>query len=203
MKEKEKIEALTPADAGEERVTPPEAAGVTPPAGGPAPLGAAWQSFLSAISAEDKGRLLAVLSRLAEGERARRLRAEEETLLAAMEKEPPFAGITARREQMQALIATVPWLAALPTRERLAAAFYLDRGMRYHEPTKEEKLSSLLSDPALLRAFAEKQATLAAAARAGVAPTVGSARMPADLPKPPRDLAEAGAAAKRVFRVNQ
>ncbi len=202
MKEKEHIEELSPAQEAEETVLP-EAAEGEPPAATPAPLGAAWQSFLSAISAEDKGRLLAVLARLAEGERARRLREEEDALLAEMEGEAPFAGISTRRAEMQALIGEIPWLAALPTRERLAAAFYLDRGMRYHEPTKEEKLSALLSDPALLRAFAEKQAVLAAEARAGVAPTAHSGRMPADLPKPPRNLAEAGAAAKRVFRVNE
>ncbi|MBQ8859184.1 MAG: hypothetical protein IJ012_05280 [Clostridia bacterium] len=201
MKEKEAIEEITPTEEVTESITPPAAAEGEPPVAAPAPLGAAWQSFLSAISAEDRAKLLAVLSRLAEGERARRLRAEEDALLAEMEKEPAFAGITSRRKQMQALVAEISWLAALPTRERLAAAFYLDRGMRYHEPTKEEKLSALLSDPALLRAFAERQAILAAEARERVAPIARGGRMPADLPKPPRNLAEAGAAAKRVFRV--
>jgi hypothetical protein len=83
---------------------------------------------------------------------------------------------------------------------------YLTRGSEYSQlldkaVKNEEKLSALLSDPALLRAFAEKQALLTAEARAGVAPTARGGRMPADLPKPPRDLAEAGAAAKRVLRV--
>ena len=202
MKEKEKTKVPSPAEAAEEGITPPEAGEETAaPTAAPASLGAAWQSFLSAVSAEDRERLLAVLARLSENERARRLQAEEESCLAQMEGEAPFTGIAARAAEMRALIARIPWLASLPTRERLAAAFYLDRGMRYHEPTKEEKLSALLSDPALLRAFAEKQAVLAADARARVAPIARGGRMPADLPKPPRNLAEAGAAAKRVFRV--
>lgn len=201
MKDKEHIEETSPAEEAVSLDTPQTAEGEEPPAATSAPLGAAWQSFLSAISEEDRGKLLAVLARLAEGERARRLREEEDACLAEMEKEEPFLGIATRRDAMQTLVATVPWLSALPTRERLAAAFYLDRGMRYREPTKEEKLSALLSDPALLRAFAEKQALLTAEARAGVAPTARGGRMPADLPKPPRDLAEAGAAAKRVLRV--
>lgn len=166
------------------------------------PLAAAWGKFLAALSPRERETVLGALTRLAEGERARRESEAVATCLAEMEKSPAFAGILSRRDAITDLISRVGWLQALPMRDRLAAACYLDRGMRLHEPTAEEKLEAILADPALMRALAERQATLRGAQKQTVAPGVrAGGRMPANLPKPPKTLREAGQAAKQYFNL--
>ena len=172
------------------------------------PLGEAWRAFLAALSEEDRATVGMLLSSLAEAAREHRDRAaeaEETALLSEMEKEEAFAGITERRDAMHALIDKIPWLRALPPRERLSAALYLDRGMRLAEPSFEEKLSAVLADPALMRALAEHRARDRETAHKQP-PTAGgahSARMPARLPKTPLDLAEAGEAARHYFKIRK
>ena len=173
------------------------------------PLEVAWRAFLAALSEEDRatvGMLLTSLAEAAKEHRDRAAAAEEAALLSEMENEEAFAGITERRDALRALIEKIGWLRALPPRERLSAALYLDRGMRLHEPTPEEKLSAVLADPELLRALAAHHAKGREAARAAQPPTAGgahSARMPAHLPKTPLDLAEAGEAAKHYFKIRK
>ncbi len=191
----------------EENEPTPAAATAEPATAGeatPLPLGAAWENFLASLAPGDKEALLSVLTRLAAREAARREEEEEAACLTEMEGMPAFAGISARRGEIDDLIARIGWLRALPMRDRLAAACYLDRGMRLHEPTREEKLEAVLSDPALLRALAEKQAMARAAKRGALAPTAhAGGRMPANLPKPPKDLGEAGLAAKQYFQIHK
>ena len=173
------------------------------------PLEAAWRAFLAALSEEDRttvGMLLTSLAEAAKEHRDRAAAAEEAALLSEMEKEEAFAGITERRDALRALIEKIGWVRALPPRERLSAALYLDRGMRLSDPSPEEKLSAVLADPALLRALAAHRAKDREAACAAQPPTAGgahSARMPANLPKTPLDLAEAGEAAKHYFKIRK
>ena len=191
------IETPAPTEATPTEATPTEVGEAAP-----LPLAAAWGKFLSSLSPDERETLIGVLTRLATREAARREAEEEQAILAEMDSMPAFAGILSRRGELDALIGRIGWLRALPMRDRLAAACYLDRGMRLHEPTREEKLEAILSDPALMRALAEKQAMARAAGRGAFAPTArAGGRMPANLPKPPKDLREAGLAAKQYFHV--
>lgn len=192
----------TPVETSPAEVTPTEEAVPPTDETTPLPLAAAWGKFLASLAPKERDTVLAVLSRLAAREAARREAEEEQTVLTEMEGMPAFAGILARRGELRELIGKIGWLRALPIRDRLAAACYLDRGMRLHEPTREEKLEAILSDPALMRALAEKQAAARGARRGALAPAARTGgRMPANLPKPPKDLHEAGLAAKQFFNI--
>lgn len=164
----------------------------------------AFAAFLSALSPKDKQVLCAVLGRLQDYERARAEQARaaaEAACLLEMEREPAFAGIREQADGMQALISKLPWLQALPVRERLEAACYMDRGMRWHAPTPQEKLEALLSDPALMRALAERQAALRLAQEKTTPPVrAGAGLSPATAVAKPKSLGEAKQAAKRFFR---
>lgn len=164
----------------------------------------AFAAFLSALSPQDKQVLCAVLGRLQDYERARAEQARaaaEAACLSEMEREPAFAGIREQADGMQALISKLPWLQALPVRERLEAACYMDRGMRWHAPTPQEKLEALLSDPALMRALAERQAALRLAQEKTTPPVrAGAGLSPATAVAKPKSLGEAKQAAKRFLR---
>ena len=164
----------------------------------------AFAAFLSALSPQDKQVLCAVLGRLQDYERARAEQARaaaEAACLLEMEREPAFAGIREQVDGMQALISRLPWLQALPVRERLEAACYMDRGMRWHAPTPQEKLEALLSDPALMRALAERQAALRQAQEKTTPPVrAGAGLAPATAVAKPKSLGEAKQAAKRFLR---
>ena len=163
----------------------------------------ALANFLGSLNQRDTQVLTALLARfrsLFERQRAVSAAAEEEACLSEMEKEPAFQGIRGRREAMHGLIARVPWLRNLPTRDRLAAACYIDRGMQQHAPTPEEKLEAVLSDPALLRALAQKQAALRAALANGTPPVRNGGRAPAVIKETPKSLSEAKTEAKRFLR---
>ena len=164
----------------------------------------AFAAFLSALSPQDKQVLCAVLGRLQDYERARAEQARaaaEAACLLEMEREPAFAGIREQVDGMQALISRLPWLQALPVRERLEAACYMDRGMRWHAPTPQEKLEALLSDPALMRALAERQAALRQAQEKTTPPVrAGAGLSPATAVAKPKSLGEAKQAAKRFLR---
>ncbi len=164
----------------------------------------AFAAFLSALSPQDKQVLCAVLGRLQDYERARAEQARaaaEAACLLEMEREPAFAGIREQVDGMQALISRLPWLQALPVRERLETACYMDRGMRWHAPTPQEKLEALLSDPALMRALAERQAALRQAQEKTTPPVrAGAGLSPATAVAKPKSLGEAKQAAKRFLR---
>lgn len=169
----------------------------------------ALADLFSSLSEHDRATLLFALQAMLASERARaaqKERAEEEAVMAEMDTMPAFAGILSRAEAVRALISRLDWLRALPPRERLSAALYLDRGMRLREPTPAEKLESVLADPALLRALAEKQALSREAERATRPPAVKGAsggRMPARASKKPKSLDEAGEAAKHYFKIRK
>ena len=167
----------------------------------------ALADLFTSLSEPDRATLLFALQAMLASAReraAQKERAEEEAVMAEMDTMPAFAGILSRAEAVRALIGRLAWLRALPPRERLSAALYLDRGMRLREPTPAEKLESVLADPALLRALAEKQAFAREADRATRPPVVRGAsgsRMPARVPKEPKSLEEAGEAAKHYFKI--
>lgn len=169
----------------------------------------ALADLFSSLSLRDRAMLMQALQRMLAGERERAAqeeRAEEEAAMAEMDAMPAFAGILDRAEAVRELIARLDWLRALPMHERLSAALYLDRGMRLREPTPAEKLESVLADPALLRALAEKEALSREAERATRPPAVKGAngsRMPARVPKKPKSLAEAGEEAKHYFKIRK
>lgn len=168
----------------------------------PAATAALAQLFAS-LDGHDKQALLSLITRfreMAEAGRAAQMAAEEEACLCEMEGQPAFCGIRGRLQAMHGLISGVPWLQALPLRERLAAACYIDRGMQLHAPTREEKLQAVLSDPALLRALAERQATLQSATQKSTPPILSGGRAPAVVKAPPRSLSEARDEAKRYLR---
>lgn len=163
-------------------------------------------AFLAALSPTERQTLVAVLTRLSDGEREREAaaaRAEEEAILSEMEKVPVFRGIGARAEALRALAGAVDWLGALPVRERLAAAFYIDRGMRYGEPTREDLLHAVLSDEALLRELAQRRREATETTKKTLPPVYarrGSAGMPATVKSAPKTLSEATGEAKKYLR---
>ena len=133
---------------------------------------------LAALPEDARAALYAALARRRAERAAER---EEEKAIAEMEGEAAFSDIRAHSDAVHALISRVEWLRALPPRERLAAALYLDRGMRLCAPEKKEEEG---------------------AART-VTPTVRGGRMPANVKKAPQTLAEAGEAAKQYFKIRK
>lgn len=198
----EEASAATTEEAAE--ATPKaEGAGATEPLLSPAATAALMQ-LATALTAEDKAVLataLGRLSQLAEAGQAAARQAEEEACLTDLAGEPAFADIRGRLPGMQALIESMPWLRALPLRDRLAVACCLDRGRQWQPPTEEERLSAVLSDPALLRALGERQASLRRAEGQGIPPTHRPGRAPAVLKAPPASLSEAKAEARRALHV--
>lgn len=202
----EEAASETAADAETVTDAPAEEAAAAP---GGAPLSpaamAALSQFAASLTGEDREVLAAVLtrlSRLAAAEQEAARLAEEEACLTALEGERAFGDIRRRRAGMQELIEALPWLRALPLRDRLAAACCLDRGRRVPSPTtEEERLEAVLGDPALLRALAERQARARRAGGEGLPPTPAPGRAPACLKAPPASLSEAKAEAKRALRV--
>lgn len=202
----EEAASETAANAETAADAPAEEAAAAP---GGAPLSpaamAALAQFAASLTGEDREVLAAVLtrlSRLAAAEQEAARLAEEEACLAALEGDRAFADIRRRRAGMQELIEALPWLRALPLRDRLAAACCLDRGRRVPSPTtEEERLEAVLGDPALLRALAERQARARRAGGEGLPPTPAPGRAPACLKAPPASLSEAKAEAKRALRV--
>ena len=196
--------ALPPEGVTEEVVATPvpeEAAPVAAPEEGDTAA-----AFFASLSPREREALIGAISHLAESEREReaaRLRAEEEAAIAEMEGHAGFHGIAERADAIRALTAAVSWLSALPLHERLSAAYYIDRGMRYGEPTREDLLAAALSDPAIGAALAE--ATHKERARVGLGlPPVpkkkGTGGAPATVKAAPRSLNEATEAAKKFLR---
>jgi hypothetical protein len=164
----------------------------------------AFGAFLAALTEEDRQTLQALLARLqglSQSLAAERARVARESALAALEQDGRLAGIRDRLPEIDALIARLPWLQALPIEERLAIACYLDRGMQQHAPTAEEKLEAVLSDPALLRALSERQAALRLAHGSMTPPVAARGLAPALVKTPPETLSEAKREAKRFLRV--
>lgn len=163
-------------------------------------------ALLATLPPQEQAALIGALAHLCESERMREeamARAEEEAAIAEMEGTPVFAGISARADAIRALSGAVGWLSALPLYERLAAAYYIDRGMRYGEPTKEDLLEAALSDSALGRELA-LQASRENARTAAALPPVqrkrGLSRAPAAVKAAPRTLKEATDEAKKFLR---
>ena len=163
-------------------------------------------AFFAALSPREKEALLGALAHLAESERAKEraaAAAEEERALAEMEEMENFRGIAARKGALSALCRAVPWLGALPLYERLSAAYYIDRGMRYGEVTREELLEAALSDPALGAALALHTHKANARTGASLPPAIkkrATSAAPAGTKAKPRTLAEASDAAKKFLR---
>lgn len=154
------------------------------------------------------------LDRLRPGERAaliaalatRMRREEEDALLAELASEEACADIAQYAERMRALPTRFPFLATLPVRDRLTAAYHMCRGLEAVPRTAEEKLEELFSDPAMLAALSEKFSRLLAARRDATPPVPvrsGTAVPPADRRPSPRDLREASVAAKRYLGVKE
>lgn len=165
--------------------------------------------FLAALTPTERQTLVAVLSHLSQAEREReaaRARAEEDAILSEMEGEPVFRGIGARADALRALAGAVDWLGALPVRERLAAAFYIDRGMRYGEPTREDLLHAVLSDEALLRELSLRRREASELQKKTLPPVHakrGATGAPAAVKREPKTLAEATSEAKKFLRFYQ
>lgn len=133
-------------------------------------------------------------------------REEEETALAELAEEPEYADITEYIEEIRALPSRFPFLADLPTKERLTAAYHMYRGLSASPRTAEERLEDLLTDPAMLRALSERFSKLLAARRDATPPVpvrTGTAVPPADRRPLPRDLREASVAAKRYLGIKE
>jgi hypothetical protein len=163
-------------------------------------------AFFASLSLREREALIGALTHLAESERereAQRAKEAEARAIAEMEKSPNFKGIAERADAIRALSAAVPWLGALPLYERLSAAYYIDRGMRYGEPTKEDLLEAALCDRALGAELA-RVSHEANAKRAKTLPPVskkkGTSATPATVKGAPRNLAEATDAAKKYLR---
>ena len=154
------------------------------------------------------------LDSLRPGERAaliaalatRMRREEEENALAELAGEAGYTDIAEYAEEMRALPARFPFLATLPTKERLTAAYHMCRGLAATPRTTEEKLEALLTDSALLTALSERFSRLLAARRDATPPVPvrsGTAVPPADRRPSPRDLREASVAAKRYLGIQE
>jgi hypothetical protein len=201
----EGTEGVEDPTVGGEEVTTPE--GTTPEgdsteSGRPSGLA----GFLAVLSPKEKKMLLAALARLAESERLREEEAKREEALrtiAEMDKSPVFAGIASRADAIFALCRAVPWLSELPTCEQLSAAYYIDRGMRYGEPTKEDLLRAVLSDGELQAALEEHRHKARKRSEAALPPVSsrrGTGRVPATVKAHPKTLAEASEEAKKYLR---
>lgn len=181
-------------------------AAMAPDAGTPRSEAELLSLFLSSLSGVEREALTVALSRLVDAERMRAAEhelARENAALAEMERSHAFIGITERKEALDALCASVPWLRALPLYERLAAAYYIDRGARYGEPTREDLLTAVLSDKELLRELSLRRreaGELTARTLPPVGRTAGIGAAPATVKKSPRSLDEATGEAKRFLR---
>ncbi len=155
------------------------------------------RDFIAALQPAERATLLAALEHLQEAELSR----EAERVLTEMNGEAAFAGILDVRPALDGLISRFSWLAALPVRERYEAAYYLDRGMKTAAPTREQLLSALLSDSALMRVLAARRYDMAKRQKATLPPyTAPHGRAPAAVKAPPSNLGEAGEEAKRYLR---
>ncbi len=163
-------------------------------------------AFLAAISDTERAALLGALSRLADAERLQAREAEraaEEEALAEMGRAPAFFDIKERRDAIRALCSSVAWLRELPLYERLAAAYYIDRGARFGEPTREDLLRTVLSDEELMRELSLRRREAKARVTETLPPvgrTAGIGSTPATVKKSPRSLDEARDAAKKFLR---
>lgn len=131
---------------------------------------------------------------------------EEEEALAALASDPSYADIRLRAESMRALQKDFPFLAELDAKDRLTAAYHIDRSLHPDKLSPTEQLEELLADPALLSALSEKFAALVAAKRESLPPMLtrgGMSAPPADRRPLPRDLREASAAAKRSLGIEE
>ncbi len=192
-------EATTPVGTAPEDTTPEEGSTESTGAG-------ALTAFLAVLSPKERKMLLAALARLAESERLREeeaKREEERRAIAEMDRSPVFAGIASRTDAILALCRAVPWLSELPVCERLSAAYYIDRGMRYGEPTREDLLRAVLSDKELQAALEAHRHEARARGEALLPPVSsrrGTGRAPAAVKERPKTLAEASDEAKKYLR---
>ena len=163
---------------------------------------------------EPVGEEASPLDGLRPGERAaliaalasRMRREEEDALLAELAKESGYSDIAEYAEEMHALPTRFPFLASLPPRDRLTAAYHMCRGLSAKPRTAEERLEELLSDPAMLQALSERFSRLLAARRDATPPVPirsGTAVPPADRRPSPRDLREASRAAKHYLGIKE
>ena len=174
----------------------------------PAPAGdlSGAAAFLATLPEREREALIGALAHLLESERLQKAaaaRAEEDAAIAQMEGSPVFAGISARKDAIRALSGAVAWLSSLPLYERLAAAYYIDRGMRYGEPTREDLLEAALADKALGRELARRtgeENARTAAAMPPVRKRRGPSATPASVKEAPRTIAQATDEAKKFLR---
>lgn len=167
------------------------------------------------VTAETEQAQLSPLDRLSPGERAaliaalairmRENRREEEAQLAALDTDPAYAGIAGRAEALRSLQTQFPFLRTLAPRDRLIAAFHIDRSLHPPQPDTEQRLQALLQDAPLLRALSAYRSALLEARNRSV-PTMASesgATLPPAYRKPaPRDLREAGHAARNALGIH-
>lgn len=157
------------------------------------------------------------LDRLRPGERAallaaltarlrREAAAEEDRMAAALaESDPSYAEMETRRASMRALPELFPFLAELGVRDRLIAAYHIDRSLHPQEKGAEERLCDLLTDPGLLTALSRRLSALVAEKRQTLPPVAARAGVslpPADGRTAPRDLHEAATAARRALGIS-
>lgn len=156
-------------------------------------------SPLEGLTPGERAALIAALA-------TRMRRAEEDGVLAELASEEDSADIAQYADKMRALPTRFPFLATLPVRDRLTAAYHMCRGLEASPRTAEEKLEELFRDPAMLAALSEKFSKLLAARRDATPPVPvrsGTAVPPADRRPSPRDLREASAAAKRYLGIKE
>lgn len=159
-------------------------------------------SPLDRLSPGERAALIAALGTRIREEAAR---AEAETI-AELDSLPEYAGIAARADAIRALPARFPFLRELSMRDRLIAAYHIDRSLDPPQPSMEQQLSHLLDDPILLRVLAEKWQSVLAARRESIPPVAtraGTAGAPANKVRAPRNLREAALAARNYLGINK
>ena len=127
---------------------------------------------------------------------------EEKEAVKELATDPRYAEIETRDPSMKAAVTDFPFLADLGTRERLIAAYHIDRSLHPAVPSPEEQLTALLSDPAMLYVLSARFAELMAEKRNTLPPMAvhsGTQTPPADTKRAPRDLREASDAAKKFL----
>ena len=163
--------------------------------------GAVSKEALSPLDRLRPGERAALIAALATRIRREAERAEQE-LVHELAEDLRYAEIEARYGAMKRLSAEFPFLAELGMRDRLIAAYHIDRSLHPTEKTPEEQLTTLLADPAMLSALSARFSELIAEKRGSLPPMAarhGTGTPRADRRPMPRDLREASDAAKKAL----
>lgn len=118
-----------------------------------------------------------------------------------LSKSPEYEGFADNLERIETIIEKIRLLRSLPAEERYILAYLIDRGQRAGtRPTGQELVDALLADREAMRLYeARRLSELERGAALPVFTSEGGRAMPANLPKKPKNIEQAGRAARKYF----